>query len=149
MPVVISTNPSLRNAPFIYGSDVGAPLSISYSTLIPNLNVTNASILTAQNGALANNGAISIAFTGDQQNVGVAVSINMTGVLGRGLFRVGARKSTGPTELAYFLINEVVSTALLYWVGGFETFELQNLSQVTVAAYLIAAPNAPLIGPPL
>ena len=53
----------------------------------------------------------------DEQTVGVAVSINMNGLLGRGLFRVAAKKSTGPTELAYFLINGEVSTVLLYWVG--------------------------------
>ncbi len=149
MPILISTHPSLKNAPFISGEDAGSSLSVAYSNLIPNLNVTSASILTAEDGALVNNGEISIDFTVDEQNVGVAVSINMNGLLGRGLFRVAAKKSTGPTELAYFLINGEVSTVLLYWVGGYEIFTLQNLSQVTVAAYLAAAPNAPLIGPPL
>ncbi len=149
MPIVISTNSSLKNAPFINGDDAGSPLSVAYSNLIPNLNVAPASILTAEDGALANNGEIAIDFGTDEQNVGVAVSINMTGQLGRGLFRVAAKKSTGPTELAYFLINGEVSTVLLYWVGGFEIFTLQNLSQVAVAAYLAAASNAPLIAPPL
>ena len=149
MPIVISTNSSLRNAPFIYGDDAGGPLGVSYSKLIPNLNVAPASLLTAQNGALANNGEITVSFGTDQQNVAVAVSINMTGVLGRGLFRVRARKTTSPNEQAFFLLNGEISTVILYWTGGFETFGLQNLSQVAVAAYLIAAPNAPLIGSPL
>ena len=149
MPIVISTNESLRNAPFIYGDDAGSPLSVSYSELIPNLNVAPSSISTAQNGALVNNGEITIDFGSNQQNVGIAVSINMNGLLGRGLFRMMGRKTTGELEFAYFFLNGAVSTAILYWVGGFQQFGLQNLSQVTVAAYLIAAPNAPLIGPPL
>lgn len=149
MPIIISTNPSLRNAPFVYGNDSGSKLDASYSTLIPNLNGTPASLLTAQNGALANNGEISIDFGSNQQNVGVVGTINMTGVLGRGLFRMMGRKATGELELAYFLLNENVSTVMLYWVGGFQMFGLQNLSQVTVAAYLAAMPNAPLMGPPL
>lgn len=149
MPIVISTNSSLKNAPFINGDDAGSPLSVAYSNLIPNLNVAPASILTAEDGALANNGEISIDFGADQENVGVAVSINMKGQVGRGLFAVRAKSGMGPIEVAYFLINGEVSTVLLYWVGGFTAFTLQNLSQVTVAAYLAAAPNAPLIGPPL
>lgn len=148
MPILISTNPMVRNAPFVYGNDTAGPLSVSYSSMIPNLNGTPASLLTTQNGALANNGEITIDFGSNQQNVGLVGVINMTGVLGRGLFRAMGRKSTGELELAYFLLNESVSTVMLYWVGGFQQFGLQNLSQVTVAAYLVAMPNTTLVAPP-
>ena len=70
LPILISTHPSLKNAPFISGEDAGSSLSVAYSNLIPNLNVTSASILTAEDGALVNNGEISIDFTVDEQNVG-------------------------------------------------------------------------------
>ena len=150
MPIVISTNLFLQNSAFVYGNSGVSPLSVSYSELIPNLNGNPSTILSDQNGALANGAEVMVDFGTDRENVGIVVSIkNASKQPTRGLFRVAARGSTGGTELAYFLLDKEVSTGLLLWVGGFAIFTLQNLSQVTVAAYLAVAPNTPLIGPPL